>query len=1814
MNPGGIAGTLVCCVLINFQAIAQSGLQRVWAIDDGERIKQTATNDPLRTSPNNVVWSEATQSISLFGARNEFVAFQLIIEANATGATNVNVKLDSVRHSDGFTISNLGWNGDPYNYVNRHIEMFVMHYMNIDVRTDASYIWWGSGRPGAPGDPYWANGDFLGLQGEQLVPFEAPAGPKTNGQGGAPFSVAPSRLQSIWVDLYIPKSAPPGLYNGTMAITEEGILRFLVPVSLRVYGFTLSDTTHIPNTGYLQDYDVASRHRLPLAYETTTYHNMVKRYMAFGKRHRLNIQRGWQTPQNHWAFLKEIYTGSYFTPVNGYYGPGEGLGPNLFHIGVFDQPNKSTRNDRGYLSGFGDTSTPLSQIDADTIRWRNLWNAASNMWVDSFSVYAPGVSIAKYGPEEPSVEGGCGSADTSVFYDMRRKSRWLAQNPGSGGSLKYTVTMNFRPEARNIAFGTSKSTHYVGPGQSGYTPSPGTCPYNPYPSGMVLDSLAVWQDQLGIEVGLYGGGRPGWASQVIDAPAIDQRSIAWFIKKHNIRGGFRFWVVNHFGTTTNRVNPWYRDYRSNTWGDGTLIYHGQEEEQFIGNDRGLAGPIAGVRLKNWRRGMQDYEYLVIAQQLGLNTTPIVSAIVNRAFNQLPQNAPVPLDGWAQRGFQYENARRQLAELIENGTPVPFPTGTFTATPEILPSGGGSVTLNWSSQHATSASIDNGVGVVPVSGSVQVNVTTSTVFHLTLSNSAGSQALTVPVTVVGSVPPPDGTFLVSPESLPAGGGDVTLIWVSNNATTASIDNGLGSVSLNGSLVTTISSSTTFRLTLSNQSGSTVLEANVGVASPLPVPTGTFIATPDSLPTGGGNSTLIWVSQHATAASIDNGIGTVPVSGSHSVNVTSSGVYTLTLSNASGSQVLTVPIQVAGTPPPPSGTFSASPSKLPPGGGNVNLTWTSQNATDASIDNGIGTVPFNGSHNINVTASTVFRLSLSNQAGTQNIDVPVQVEENNSPPSGTFIAAPDSLPAGGGNVTLIWVSNNAATASIDNGIGSVPLNGSQVVNVSSSGVYTLTLANVAGSNTLTASIRVAGTSPPPTGTFSASVDTLPPGGGMVALTWTSQNATSVSIDNGIGTVPFNGSTNVNVTASTVFRLFLTNEIGTQQIPVSVHVRENNVPPAGTFVATPDSLPAGGGEVTLIWVSSNAASASIDNGVGAVPVNGSTIVTVTSPATFVLTLTNNTGNITIPASVVVGGLPPMPDGTLLAVPDSLPAGGGQVTLVWVSSHATSATIDNGIGPVPVNGSLDVNVSSPRTFTLTLTNQTGSHEVRVNVKVGAPPPLPTGTFFAIPDTLPAGGGNVSLIWVSSHAATATLDQGIGNVPVNGSISREITTSTIFSLTLSNTSGSNTLAVPVIVRGTLPPLPTGSFTASPDTLPEGGGDVTLTWTSIGADSAFIDQGIGNVPTQGSVVVSAGFSKTYTLRISNIAGSQTYSASVYVPLPSAGPVDITVAGAPLALVSTPTGTGNRNIEVIRDGLTPPPGSSNPMEQYDTYDGNTSRTFDWVGYSYEQPQVFSGIMFQEGIHFPDGGWFETLRVQVNVGEIWKDVDRLVCTPPYTGNNGIPYEQFDLTFTPVTASGIRVAGRPGGSARYISVGELRVLRPYNATAPAATFLASSDSLPSSGGYVTLHWSVANASSVFMDNGIGNVPFGGSVTVQVTSSRTFTLTASNGTTTERSSVSVMVAPPVDYTLEANYPNPFNPTTNIRFALHAPTHVTLKIYDILGREIRTLHDGLADPGITVVEWDGKNENGILQASGTYIYRLRTENFVEAKRMVMMK
>jgi hypothetical protein len=588
-----------------FTSSAKASVQRVWAVDDSEKIKKEDLSNPLATSPDNPVWNGS--QITLFGAKNEIIAFQVIIEADTAGATRINVELDAL-NGNGFVIKNTGTN-NPFDYWGKRIEFFTVLYWNL-----VDYTTRGRWAVEAAPPPYYRSG-WLPVA---LIPFQAP-----QGLGGAPFSIKPNMNQAVWVDIFIPKDAVAGRYTGNLVVTSNGVVVKEIPVVLDVYNFTLPDETHFKNFAWALRSTWSIKHGVD--YDSSAHRTIEGRYMQMAHRHRLDLSLNGNLDWME-SYYKQYLTGRYYTAHYGYEGPGENVGNGTYGIGIYDQ-SQNNDNNSGTISGF----RPDDQTG---------WQNASDAWVTWFSQNAPTVEYFKYMRDEPYMVA---PTFPGIWQVIRDRANWVHNNPGVGKGLPVLVTCPIsHPELDGyIDYWMSTDWDY--------------------------DLIKAAAERVkGNKCGEYNGRRPffGTGMCTFDVEAADARVIPWIAWRYGVDQYFN-WFVNAYAGK----NP-FQQIPHGGWavGDGIVFLPG-EQKDFPAYDLNLPGPIATFGLKCWRRGQQDYEYLWMAAQKGLGNQvqAIASRVVPRALSDVIAQEPPT---WPLRGARFEDCRKQLAELLADSSPPP----------------------------------------------------------------------------------------------------------------------------------------------------------------------------------------------------------------------------------------------------------------------------------------------------------------------------------------------------------------------------------------------------------------------------------------------------------------------------------------------------------------------------------------------------------------------------------------------------------------------------------------------------------------------------------------------------------------------------------------------------------------------------------------------------------------------------------------------------------------------------------------------------------------------------------------------------------------------------------------------------------------------------------------------------------------------------------------------------------------------------------------------------------------------------------------
>ncbi len=93
-----------------------------------------------------------------------------------------------------------------------------------------------------------------------------------------------------------------------------------------------------------------------------------------------------------------------------------------------------------------------------------------------------------------------------------------------------------------------------------------------------------------------------------------------------------------------------------------------------------------------------------------------------------------------------------------------------------------------------------------------------------------------------------------------------------------------------------------------------------------------------------------------------------------------------------------------------------------------------------------------------------------------------------------------------------------------------------------------------------------------------------------------------------------------------------------------------------------------------------------------------------------------------------------------------------------------------------------------------------------------------------------------------------------------------------------------------------------------------------------------------------------------------------------------------------------------------------------------------------------------------------------------------------------------------------------------------------------------------------------------------------------------------------------PAKFSLSQNYPNPFNSETIIRYQVTNKSWVQIKIFDLLGNEIKTLVNEEKEPGYFTTSWNGKNNNNLIVPNSVYIYQMRADAYIESKKSIILR
>ncbi len=1038
-------------------------------------------------------------------------------------------------------------------------------------------------------------------------------------------------------------------------------------------------------------------------------------------------------------------------------------------------------------------------------------------------------------------------------------------------------------------------------------------------------------------------------------------------------------------------------------------------------------------------------------------------------------------------------------------PLPPPTCNFDANPSTITQGYSS-NLSWSTQNADTVSIDQGIGGVGTSGSRTVNPSQTTTYDLTATSNGTTVHCTTTVTVTIPTPAPTCTLSANPTSI-QNGGSSTLSWNTTNANSVSINQSIGSVNTSGSRNVSPSQTTSYDLTAIGNGGTIHCYATVTVTQ-IPSPTCTLTASPASITTGGA-STLNWGTTNAASISISPTVGAVASNGSRNVSPTQTTTYDLTASGNGGTVHCYTTVTVNQPPQAPSCTISANPTSIQNGQSSV-VSWTSNNATSASLT-GFGAVSTGGSVQVSPTQTTTYTLTVTGPGGTANCNTTVVVTQAPQPPTCTLSASPSSITTGGAS-TLNWGTTNATSVTIDQGVGSVGTFGSRTVAPAQTTNYTLTATGAGGTVRCYTSVTVNQPPQPPTCTLNANPTSITTGGAST-LSWTTSNATSVSINQGIGAVSPGGSMNVTPWGTTTYTLTATGNGGSVNCQTTITVNQPPQPPTCTLSASPTSVLAGN-SATLSWSTTNANSVTIST-LGSVSLGGSVLVSPSQTTTYGLTATGANGTVNCQATVTVVQ-PNPPICTLNASPNNIQQGGSS-NLSWTTSGATSFSVDQGIGNVQSvqGGSIGVWPSQTTTYTGTAVGPGGVAHCSTTVVVTIVPPTPSCTLTASPNSIQQGGSS-TITWTSVNATSGSLS-GVGSIsPVSGgSTVVSPGASSTYTLTVSGAGGTATCQTIIYV---VPPSnPSCTLSAVPTSITQGSA-ATLSWTTSNASAVSISS-VGTVSVNGSVAVAPSVTTTYTLTATG-ANSTSVNCSTTIVVVTPEAPTCTLTATPQVIqqggASTLSWTTNNATSVsINQGIgavataasrNVAPTQTTTYTLTATGPGGTVVCPAPITVTVTQPPPAPTCTLSASPASVNYGGSSTL--------IWTTANATTVTLADGTNSSNVATSGSGNITPThTTNYALTASGAGGTITCPAT--VVVVTP----SPTCTLSANPGSI-NSNGQTTLTWNTTNATSFVIDQGVGSMSpvTGGAVTVTPGGSRTYTGTATGagGTVTCATTVS--------------------------------------------------------------------------------------------------
>jgi len=597
-------------------ATSPSPRPAVWAIGEGFRVDpltgkvreaQRLDGNPLPKDfdyhRRNFVWDAAQRRITLVAARNEVVAYQLQIPGPAKGVT--------------VTCSDL--KGPAVIRADTDIEVLKQWYLHVTQNSsnaDSTTAGYNLG---------------LGWYADALIPLDA------GGGYGQPFDI-PDRMnkipgqkfQGVWVDIYVPRDVPAGVYEGTVTVAGDGLAETLA-VSLRVFDVTLSDDyaceVGLNNYGSIGNKGSATRLRY---YQMAHRHRMAihEHYIQPGVTGKGSKMRGvWDAYDQE---MGKYLSGEAFTKKYGYRGPGEGkplrwlyLPFEILGSHAWPMPKSAVKTPE-----YDDAVRAMLRDFVEHFR-RKGWTNTKLMFfingLDEPKTVEAIEQIRYFGDlvKSAGVKGVYYRADINHMHDMGRfiegwTDETMLERLGPVVDL-WVCVADFKRSDFSYLLPRRKPPH----------------------------NEVVW---------FYQNREPSVGGYCLDDETIGLRTWPVIVFKYGLDGCV-LWELT------------YRGKSKDVWVDPRNSVHPPRVHNLAGllaypAREGVAEPVASIRMKSFRRGAQDYEYLrILADAAGRDAAEkILNPVLRNALHR-PGRPYGAAGDWSHNPEDWERMRLAVLEAI-----------------------------------------------------------------------------------------------------------------------------------------------------------------------------------------------------------------------------------------------------------------------------------------------------------------------------------------------------------------------------------------------------------------------------------------------------------------------------------------------------------------------------------------------------------------------------------------------------------------------------------------------------------------------------------------------------------------------------------------------------------------------------------------------------------------------------------------------------------------------------------------------------------------------------------------------------------------------------------------------------------------------------------------------------------------------------------------------------------------------------------------------------------------------------------------------